>query len=46
MDDRYKYIEEKFSQARRYLMLPPPEKEALVISKACHEADWVFGIWF
>jgi hypothetical protein len=37
MDDRYKYPEEKFSYARRHLMLPPPEKEALVISEACHE---------
>jgi HD-GYP domain-containing protein (c-di-GMP phosphodiesterase class II) len=37
MDDRYKYAEEKFSQARRYLMLPPAGKEALVISEASHE---------
>jgi hypothetical protein len=37
MDDRYKYAEEKFSQARCYLMLPPPGEEALHISEACHE---------
>jgi hypothetical protein len=37
MDDRFKYVEEKFSQARRYLMLPPPGKEAMVISEACNE---------
>jgi hypothetical protein len=37
MDDRYKYAEEKFSQARRRLMLPPQGKEALVISEACGE---------
>jgi hypothetical protein len=37
MNDHYKYPEEKFSYARRHLMLPPPEKEALFISEACHE---------
>ena len=37
MNDRYKYPEEKFSQARRNLMLPPREKEALAISEACNE---------
>lgn len=37
MNDRYKYPEEKFSQARRHLMLPPRGKEAMVISEACAE---------
>jgi hypothetical protein len=37
MNDRYKYAEEKFSQARRDLMLPPPGKEAQVISEALNE---------
>jgi hypothetical protein len=37
MDDRYKYPEEKFAQARRHLMLPPRGKEAMVISEACAE---------
>jgi hypothetical protein len=37
MNDRYKYPEEKFSQARRHLMLPPRGKEAMLISEACAE---------
>jgi hypothetical protein len=37
MNDRYKYPEEKFSQARRHLMLPPLGEEAMVISEACAE---------
>ena len=37
MDNRYKYPEEKFSQARRYLMLPTRPKESATISQACSE---------
>ena len=39
MNDHYKYPEEKFSQARRQLMLPPPGKEAPAISEACNECE-------
>jgi hypothetical protein len=39
MDDHYKYPEEKFSKARRTLMLPPRGKEAELISQACHECS-------
>jgi hypothetical protein len=39
MNDRYKYPEEKFSQARRHLMLPPRGKEVMVISEACNECE-------
>ena len=39
MNDRYKYPEEKFSQARSYLMLPPPGREATVIAHACSECE-------
>jgi hypothetical protein len=33
MDHGYKYTEEKFSEARRKLMLPPPIKEAQVLKE-------------
>jgi hypothetical protein len=33
MSDRYFYAQEKFSQARRHLMLPPRGKEAMLISE-------------
>jgi len=39
MNNRYKYPEEKFSQARRHLMLPPRGKKALAISQACSECE-------
>jgi hypothetical protein len=39
MDHAYKYTEEKFSQARRHLMLPLRGKEGLAISQACSECS-------
>lgn len=39
MNDHYRYAEERFSQARRYLMLPPRGKKALAISQACKECE-------
>jgi hypothetical protein len=34
---KYSYAAEKFSNARRMLMLPPPAKEAQIIALAFHE---------
>jgi hypothetical protein len=39
MNDHYKYPEQKFSQARRHLMLPPRGEEAQAISDACNECE-------
>ena len=39
MDNRYKYPEQKFAQARRYLMLPTRQKENGIILEVLNECQ-------